>query len=819
MENERKQQEIKRAAAKKLAKKKAEEKVKSAAKAKAKGSPDLFAFAGEPDSKFVEPRELSGVEARFMEAAGLLLMFVSVFLCVSFLTYNAADPSMNHATSNELVRNSAGLLGAFTSDFLLQTIGGAAFLIPLTFIIWSFRLFFHKPVYEVSTKLITLFAMLVSFAALLHTMELIPNWPTEQGVGNGGLVGVVIGVTLARWAGEFSAFFLPFLTTLICALFLLQLTMNDIFFYTKKLNVLALQLMSTLKNRVQRVKPTGQMEMGLPVPEAKKPKLTLKPKLKKLAAQVEIPKHEEKESKRVQDEKQGSLFGSSESGDGAYQLPPLHLLNDKTGEAKQLSETALQQNARQIEAQLSNFGVEGKVTRICPGPVITIYELEPAAGVKSSKVIGLSDDLARAMSAVSIRIATIPGRNVLGIEMPNADRETVNFKDLLSTEAFETHPGKLAISMGVDTSGKPVYADISKMPHALIAGTTGSGKSVAMNGIIVSLLYRLNPDQLKFIMIDPKMLELSIYNDIPHLLTPVVTDPSKANVVLKWAVKEMENRYRMMADLGVKNIQNFNAKFNELKEQGKVPTKLVQVGFEPETGKPKMEEKPLATEPLPYLVVIIDELADLMMVAGKEVEISIARLAQMARAAGIHLLVATQRPSVDVVTGLIKANIPTRCSFNVTSRIDSRTVLDSMGAESLLGRGDMLFMENGAPNLARLHGAFVDEDECIRVAEYCKEQTKPTYIQSFDTSEESGGEAGAGMTGVENTGDELYNRAIEIVSREQKASTSFIQRHLKIGYNRAATIIDQMETDGLIGPANHVGKREVIMRKPPEEGY
>ena len=790
-------------------------------KKSAKNTPDLFAYAASerPEGAVNEPRELSGMEARMMEAGALLLMFVAVFLVVSFTSYNPADPSFNHATSDEYIRNAAGLLGAFTSDLFLQYIGAAAFLIPLTFMAWSFRLFFHQPVYDVMTKIAMLSALLISFASLLHTIALVPDWPTEQGVGNGGLIGVVISATLARWAGEFSAFFLPFLATLICALFLLQLTLNDIFFYLKRVQTLLRQALSALKHRFYGVKPSGQMEMGLPVPEARKNKLTLVPKKKKQAPAVDMPKHETKESKRVQEEKQGSLFGDAPSAEGAYQLPPLHLLNDRKGEAKQLSETALQQNARQIEAQLSNFGVEGKVTRICPGPVITIYELEPAAGVKSSKVIGLADDLARAMSAISIRIATIPGRNVLGIEMPNADRDTVNFKDLLSTEVFETHPGKLAISMGVDTSGKPVYADIAKMPHALIAGTTGSGKSVAMNGIIVSLLYRLTPDQLKFIMIDPKMLELSIYNDIPHLLTPVVTDPSKANVVLKWAVKEMENRYRMMADLGVKNIQNFNAKFNELKEQGKVPTKLVQVGFEPETGKPKMEEKPLATEPLPYLVVIIDELADLMMVAGKEVEVSIARLAQMARAAGIHLLVATQRPSVDVVTGLIKANIPTRCSFNVTSRIDSRTVLDAQGAESLLGKGDMLFMENGAPNLARLHGAFVDEDECIRVAEFCKEQSKPTYIQSFDTSEEAGGEAGAGITGVENTGDELYQRAIEIVAREQKASTSFIQRHLKIGYNRAATIIDQMETDGLIGPANHVGKREVIMRKPPEEGY
>jgi S-DNA-T family DNA segregation ATPase FtsK/SpoIIIE len=552
-----------------------------------------------------------------------------------------------------------------------------------------------------------------------------------------------------------------------------------------------------------------QMEIDLPLPRPAPQK-----KEKPL---VERPQAKAKEQPREVEESQAALPLELS---GEYTLPPLSLLEKNTEEDAEESEEALTQNARMLEAQMANFGVEGRVVKVSPGPVVTIYEMEPAVGVKTSKVVGLADDLARAMSATAIRIAPIHGKNVIGIEMPNRKRRTVRLRELLATEEFNAHHGKLVVPLGVDVGGKPTYADISKMPHTLIAGTTGSGKSVAVNAFILGLTYRMTPKELRFIMVDPKMLELSGYNGIPHLLTPVVTDPNKAAAALKWAVKEMENRYRMMSELGVKNIQSFNDKFAELQKEGKIPTRMVQTGFDVQTGRPMLEERPVATESLPYIVVIIDELADLMLVAGKQVEASIARLAQMARAAGLHLMVATQRPSVDVITGLIKANIPTRMSFHVTSKIDSRTILDQMGAEALLGKGDMLYMANGAPHLQRVHGAFVSEDECEKVAEHLKKQGQPQYIDTItvDTSAEGGATGGGEGNGV-SPDDPLYRQAIDLVARERKASTSFIQRHLKIGYNRAATLIEQMERDGLVGPSDHVGKREVIMREPPADGY
>ncbi|NBV54434.1 MAG: NAD-dependent DNA ligase LigA, partial [Proteobacteria bacterium] len=506
--------------------------------------------------------------------------------------------------------------------------------------------------------------------------------------------------------------------------------------------------------------------------------------------------------------------------EGQFVLPPLDLLNEPKEQEGGESEEALQQNARRIEAELRNFGVEGVVTNIRPGPVITVYELEPAAGVKTSAIVNLQDDLARAMSALSIRITTIPGKSVLGIEVPNLKRQFLGLRELLDTDAFEHDGGKLTVALGVDTAGIPAFTDISKMPHALIAGTTGSGKSVAINAFIISLLYRLTPEQLKFVMVDPKMLELSIYNDIPHLITPVITDPNKAAAALNWVVKEMESRYRLMSEMGVKNLAGFNEKFEQLQAEGKMPTKLVQVGFDLNTGQPKHEEQPLATKPLPHIVVIIDELADLMMVAGKAVEFSIARLTQMARASGIHLLVATQRPSVDVVTGLIKANIPTRISFSVASKIDSRTVLDSMGAEALLGKGDMLHLANGSNTLQRLHGAFVSEDECAKVVTYLKSQGQPQYVDdvfkagvAVVPNGKGGGSAGGDEMGEDGDPEDLYAQAKDVVLREGKASTSFLQRALKIGYNRAADLIDKMEGEGLISAPNHVGKREVVARR------
>ncbi|MGG5812119.1 DNA translocase FtsK 4TM domain-containing protein [Falsiroseomonas sp. CW058] len=514
----------------------------------------------------------------------------------------------------------------------------------------------------------------------------------------------------------------------------------------------------------------------------------------------------------------GTRQGSLDLPDGTWRFPPLSLLaappaRRGTGP----SEEALQGNARMLETVLEDYGVRGRIAEIRPGPVVTLYELEPAPGTKSARVIGLADDIARSMSVTAVRIATVPGRNVIGIELPNARRETVLLSELLGAEDWARNPGKLNLALGKDIGGGPVIADLARMPHLLIAGTTGSGKSVAVNTMILSLLYRHSPDECRFIMIDPKMLELSVYDRIPHLLAPVVTEPPKAIGALKWTVREMERRYRSMSQLGVRNIGGYNEKVAAARQRGEVLTRRVQVGFDPDTNRPLFEDQPLALEPLPMIVVIIDEVADLMMVAGKEIEAAVQRLAQMARAAGIHVIMATQRPSVDVITGTIKANFPTRISFQVTSKIDSRTILGEMGAEQLLGQGDMLHMAGGG-RISRVHGPFVSDAEVEAIVNFLREQGEPAYVDEVTEVEEEDGEGGAsGLLGGNTDGEaSLYDQAVAVVTREGKASTSFIQRHLNIGYNRAAKLIEQMEKQGVVSPANHVGKREVLAPGPRE---
>ena len=499
---------------------------------------------------------------------------------------------------------------------------------------------------------------------------------------------------------------------------------------------------------------------------------------------------------------------------GAYQMPPLSLL--QAPEDDQAFETvdteALRQNADMLQTVLADFGVRGDVVRVNPGPVVTLYELEPAAGTKSSRVINLADDIARSMSAISTRVAVVPGRNVIGIELPNTRRQTVWLRALLASKGARRSKGKLDLFLGKDIGGEPILADLAAMPHLLVAGTTGSGKSVAVNAMILSLLYRLPPEKVRFIMIDPKMLELSAYDGIPHLLSPVVTDPKRAVVALKWTVREMENRYRSMSTLGVRNIEGYNQRVSEARARGEALSRRVQTGYDSETGKPVYEEQALDLTELPYIVVVVDEMADLMLVAGKDIEAAIQRLAQMARAAGIHIVMATQRPSVDVITGTIKANFPTRISFQVTSKVDSRTILGESGAEQLLGQGDMLYMAGGG-RIKRLHGPFVSDDEVEAVVAHLKDQGEPNYDHSI--TEEEGGENAIfdalSLGGGDGEDAALYDKAVALVAREKKASTSFIQRHLKIGYNRAARIIEEMESQGVVSPANHVGKREVLV--------
>ena len=500
---------------------------------------------------------------------------------------------------------------------------------------------------------------------------------------------------------------------------------------------------------------------------------------------------------------QDDLFGHSS-------LPSPDLLNPiPTNQGGKIDKAALERNARLLESVLDDFHVKGNITEVRPGPVVTMYELEPAPGIKASRVIALADDIARNMSALSARVATIPGRTVIGIELPNANREGVSFRELITSEQF-MQEATLPIILGKNISGEPIIADLAPMPHLLIAGTTGSGKSVGLNAMILSLLYRMTPDQLRLIMIDPKMLELSTYDDIPHLLSPVVTEPAKAIRALKWAVEQMEDRYRMMASISVRNLANYNEKVRAAKAKGKPLGRRVQTGYDPESGKPIYEEEQLDFQPLPQIVVVVDELADLMMTAGKEVEFLIQRLAQKARAAGIHLILATQRPSVDVITGVIKANLPTRISFFVTSKIDSRTILGEQGAEQLLGKGDMLYM-HGGKGLTRVHGPFVSDDEVRVVADHWRAQGQPDYIQAVTEEPEEGSFALDGVDlGDDSPDAQLFRKACQLVFENQKASTSWLQRQLRVGYNSAARLIERMEEEGLVGPPNHVGRREVL---------
>jgi S-DNA-T family DNA segregation ATPase FtsK/SpoIIIE len=527
---------------------------------------------------------------------------------------------------------------------------------------------------------------------------------------------------------------------------------------------------------------------------------------------VASPAGPAKAGKRIIREAQPSLLRNP----GEYEHPPLGLLTPPPAGRRDTGMTpeALEQNARILEGVLDDFGVRGEIINVRPGPVVTLYELEPAPGIKSSRVIGLADDIARSMSAISARVAVISGKNAIGIELPNERRETVFLRELLASADFEKSKARLPLALGKTIGGESVITDLARMPHLLVAGTTGSGKSVSINTMILSLLYRLTPQQCRLIMVDPKMLELSVYDGVPHLLTPVVTDPKKAVVALKWAVREMEDRYRKMAKLGVRNIDGYNNRLAEAQKKGEVLTRVVQTGFDRESGEAIFEEETLDFEAMPYIVIIVDEMADLMMVAGKDIEGAIQRLAQMARAAGLHLIMATQRPSVDVITGTIKANFPTRISFQVTSKIDSRTILGEQGAEQLLGQGDMLYMAGGG-RIQRVHGPFVSDEEVEEIVAHLKAQGVPDYLEQVT---EEDGESGQTSfdTGVDNMAesDDVYDKAVAVVLRDRKASTSYIQRRLSIGYNRAASIIERMEDEGLVGAANHAGKREILVGDP-----
>ncbi len=779
---------------------------------------------------------------RAVEFFGLTLLVIALLGTVALFDYSPNDPNFNHATDNP-ASNILGSAGSHVADLVLQTIGLSSIGLLLGLVAWAWRIMSHR---GLRWGWVHVALMPVGLSLLAATLAAVPpsdGWPLNAGYG--GIVGEVIFNNIMV-LGQKAGVIIPggILALLLGLLGLAALVVAYALplqeWQSMARGVIsggkyAYKVGSSLKG-VREKTPAEEEEPivlgGAEGPKAAKPEKKTKPKRISLKKQkepeaepslarepkIEARKQEAKTGKRVAAEKQAALdLGPSD----VYQLPPLGLLalQDEKQVNKPLSEEALQNNARLLEGVLDDYGIKGEISRVRPGPVVTLYELEPAPGLKSSRVIGLADDIARSMSAISTRIAVIPGRNAIGIELPNARRETVFLRDLLSTASYESTSSKLTLALGKDIGGDPVVADLARMPHLLIAGTTGSGKSVAVNTMILSLLYRLSPEECRFIMIDPKMLELSVYDGIPHLLTPVVTEPKKAVVALKWAVREMEERYRNMSKLGVRNLAAFNKRIQEAKENGEVLAREVQTGFDKETGQPIMESQEFDFEPLPFIVIVIDEMADLMLVAGKDVEATVQRLAQMARAAGIHVVMATQRPSVDVITGTIKANFPTRISFQVTSKIDSRTILGEQGAEQLLGMGDMLFMAGGG-RIQRVHGAFVSDSEVEDVVKHLKKQGAPEYLDSVTEEPEEGFDSpfipGPAQSD-EDKANSLYDQAVNIVLRDRRASTSYIQRRLKIGYNKAATLIEEMEEQGVISAPNHKGQREILVPEREEE--
>ena len=790
---------------------------------------------------FASPEIRAAARLRIGQLGGVALAFAALLLLLALASYNPNDLSLNTATAQR-PNNWAGLAGATTADLLLQSFGLAAFLPVLALVAWSWRLL-NTPQAQLLVRSAATLCALPALAALLATLpQGRLTWPTEAGWGGavGGIVAprlLDMGDGLFGPLGGAAALVLLAALTLILALLALGLTGTEWRAAGEGVSraarvsarggrfasaVLAKAMQRFGRRRQPAPEPYAEpdwLPKLSPAPRrpdtfVRSPAAAREPPLADLGAADSEPPLPKVAVRKPSPPVQPSL-PLVESG---WQFPPLSLLTQAPARANTgPTEAALQANARLLESVLSDYGVQGVIREIRPGPVVTLYELEPAPGIRSARVIGLADDVARSLCVTAVRIATVPGRNVIGIEVPNEKRETVFLSELLDSPDWRNHQSKLSLALGKDISGAPIIADLARMPHLLIAGTTGSGKSVGINAMILSLLYRLSPDQCRLIMIDPKMLELSVYEGIPHLLAPVVTEPAKAVAALKWTTREMERRYRAMSQLNVRNVGGYNEKVAESLATGKVPTRQVQVGFDADTGRPMFESQPLALKLLPYIVVVIDEMADLMMVAGKEVEAAVQRLAQMARAAGIHVIMATQRPSVDVITGTIKANFPTRISFQVISKFDSRTILGEQGAEQLLGMGDLLHMQGGG-RISRVHGPFVRDSEVEQIVEFLRAQAEPTYDDEItdgpdETREDDG--SNPALSGIAAAGDSdksLFDQAVAFVAREGKASTSLIQRHLRIGYNRAATLIEQMEKEGIITPANHAGKRDILIR-------
>ncbi|MBL0769348.1 DNA translocase FtsK 4TM domain-containing protein [Sphingopyxis sp. DHUNG17] len=737
-------------------------------------------------------------------AAAALLGAFTLFLTLALVTYDSTDSALNTAAGGDAA-NWMGRAGAWFADLGLSIAGApVVLLLPLLGIL-AWRLWKGDPQPYWKRQLAYSLAgiLLIGLGAELWA----PASTAAMPAGWGGIIALIVGgaiTPLFERAGDPAAALIRIGTILALA---------GIGFW------LAWRALRLEKGWAQRLRLPAA-EASRVVEPAAPAAADDTPRAPNLMERVIRPRPRAEPSDRAPPEIADPVERSAPSKPKSkpqselfanYQLPSIDLLAPAPERpAGQIDKAALERNARLLESVLEDFQVKGVITAVRPGPVVTMYELEPAPGTKASRVSNLADDIARNMSALSARIAPIPGRTVIGIELPNAKREAVVLHEIIGSSLFHDQSGALPIILGKNISGDAVIADLAPMPHLLIAGTTGSGKSVGLNAMILSLLYRLGPDQVKLIMIDPKMLELSVYDDIPHLLAPVVTEPKKAIRALKWAVEQMEDRYRMMSSLSVRNLASYNDKVRAALAKGKSLGRRVQTGYDPETGQPVYEEETLDYAPLPQIVIVVDELADLMMTAGKEVEFLIQRLAQKARAAGIHLILATQRPSVDVITGVIKANLPTRISFNVTSKIDSRTILGEAGAEQLLGKGDMLYVPGGK-QITRIHGPFVSDDEVRKVADHWRGQGRPDYVESVTEDPEDGGFAMEGApAGGDSAEDRMYAKACQIVVESQKASTSWLQRQLRIGYNSAARLIERMEEEGLVSPPNHVGRRDVL---------
>ena len=774
---------------------------------------------------------------RLREVGGIALVSLAMMAALALATWSVSDPSLSHATDAP-VHNLLGRPGAVAADLLMQLLGLGSLALILPIAVWGYRLLGYRPLSRERLRLLLWVFGAVLAAAFASSLPRGTHWPLPCGLGG------VVGDAMLRLPVTFLG--TPLVGTYRIAT-AVALGIATLVAFAGAAGMIWRGSADDEEDAVDAEDEGAWISLGRLMHALlslrsrlirvfrRRPRTKAPLRSEAAASRRFEPRFEGRPDHRIAHESDDELTGGPvpraarkpsmpkpRRSSGGYILPPLELLTQpsKIGRATVSSEI-LQENATALEGVLADFGVRGEIINARPGPVVTLYELEPAPGIKSSRVISLADDIARSMSALSARVAVVSGRNAIGIELPNPTREKVFLRELLASHDYAETAARLPLCLGKAIGGEAILVDLQRMPHLLIAGTTGSGKSVAINTMILSLVYRLHPDQCRLIMVDPKMLELSVYDGIPHLLTPVVTDPKKAVVALKWAVREMEERYKKMSKLGVRNIDGYNARVAEASAKGEKLTRTVHTGYDRESGEAIYEKEELDLEPLPYIVVIVDEMADLMMVAGKDIEGAVQRLAQMARAAGLHVILATQRPSVDVITGTIKANFPTRISFQVTSKIDSRTILGEQGAEQLLGQGDMLYMAGGG-RISRVHGPFVSDGEVEKVVRHLKSQGVPEYLEAV-TAEEAEGENGqavfdaTGMGAAE--GGDLYQQAVQVVTRDRKASTSYIQRRLQIGYNRAASLMERMEAEGIVGQPNHAGKREILVEGAEDDPY